>query len=115
MAHNPDKNKYNFHTIIALLTLQSPSSRLIVFAVLSLGIFFAPYHWLAHLSLWQHIGIQAPSIGLTRAYWLLLHGDPAGAWERNALIFLVLAIGIPLLIRDSYLLMLATAPSRPVS
>lgn len=87
-----------------LFGLQTPRARLSVFLVLSLLIYLAPYQWLAHLSLWQALHIPSPSIGLTRAYHLLLHGDFAGAWERNRLIFVVVAIGVPLLVKDIFLL-----------
>ncbi|MBL8159060.1 DUF2752 domain-containing protein [Candidatus Saccharibacteria bacterium] len=83
------------------LGLQSPRGRLMVFTVLSVAVLLAPYEWLAHLSIWQALGIPSPSIGLTRAYHLLLHGDVAGAWQRNPLIFLVLAIGLPMLAFDA--------------
>jgi hypothetical protein len=80
------------------VTLQTPRGRLLAFALLSLLIYCARYSWLAHLSLWQDLGWRtAPSIGLTRAYWLLLHGHPVLAWRRNSLIYAVLAVGVPLL------------------
>lgn len=85
---------------VEIVGLQTARGRLLFFAIASLGIFLAPYDWLAHLSLWQHLGIQAPSIGLTRAYWRLMHGDIFGAFERNPLIFIVLAIGLSLLALD---------------
>ena len=75
-----------------------------VFGIVTCLVVVVPYDWLAHLSLWQALGIPSPSIGLTRAYWKLLHFDPVGAWERNKLIYAVLAIGLPLLARDAYLL-----------
>ena len=62
--------------------------------------FFAPYEWLARLSIWQAFNIPSPSIGLTRAYHLLLHGDVDGAWQRNKLIFIILAVGFFILARD---------------
>lgn len=65
-------------------------------------IFVSPYDWFSHLSLWQRLGIPSPSIGLTRAYWLLLHLDPVGAWERNKLIYAVLLVGVPLLLKDIF-------------
>lgn len=85
------------------ISLQTPLSRLLVFGVLTIAIFFSSYDWLAHLSLWDRFGLEwMPSIGLTRAYWLLIHGDPVGAWQRNGLIYLVLAVGLPILIRDAW-------------
>lgn len=74
---------------------------MIAWAALTLVIFVSPYVWLENLSLWQMIGFDsAPSIGLTRSYWLLLHGDVAAAWERNPLIFAVLTVGLPILLND---------------
>lgn len=83
------------------LSLRTPRARLVVFAVLSLVVLVSNYSWLENLSFWKFVGWEsAPSIGLTRAYWLLLHGDVVAAWERNVLIFAVLAIGLPLLALD---------------
>lgn len=86
--------------LIETVGLQSPRGRLLFFGIISSGIFVVPYGWLSNLSLWQYLGIQSPSIGLTRAYWRILHGDLAGAYERNGLIFVVLVVGIPLLAID---------------
>jgi hypothetical protein len=86
--------------VVETVGLQTPRGRLLFFGIVSTGIFLAPYSWLSHLSLWQYIGVNSPSIGLTRAYWRLLHGDVAGAYERNPLIFVVLAVGVPLLVFD---------------
>lgn len=86
--------------LVEIVGLQTPRGRLLFFGIVSSGIFLAPYAWLSNLSLWQYIGIQSPSIGLTRAYWRVLHGDLVGAYERNWLIFAVLAIGLPILAID---------------
>ena len=86
---------------VEVISLQTPRGRLIFFGMVSMLVFIAPYTWLANLSLWQRLGLDgAPSIGLTRAYWHILHLEFAAAWERNKLIYLVLAIGLPLLVRD---------------
>ena len=85
-----------------IIGLQTPRGRLLFFALISSAIFVAPYDVLAHLSLWQRLGIPSPSIGLTRAYWHILHLDFGAAWHRNRLIYPVLAIGLPLLARDAY-------------
>jgi Protein of unknown function (DUF2752) len=90
--------------IIDIVSLQTPRGRLLFFVITTLAIYVAPYGWLSNLSIWQRLGIPSPSIGLTRAYWKLLHADPGGAWERNKLIYLVLAVGIPLLLKDCYTL-----------
>jgi hypothetical protein len=85
--------------------LQSARGRLLFFIIITAAVFIAPYDWLGHLSLWQALHIPSPSIGLTRAYHLLLHGDIVGAWRRNQLIFIVLIIGAPLLLRDTWLVL----------
>jgi hypothetical protein len=81
--------------------LQSPRGRLLFFAVITIAVFVVPYDWLAHLSLWQALHIPAPSIGLTRAYHLLLHGNIAGAWRRNELIFPIIGVGTVVLGNDA--------------
>jgi hypothetical protein len=87
---------------IEAITLKTARGRLLTFGILTSAIFFSRYHWLDHLSIWGDLGIHhAPSIGLTRAYWLFIHGHPVAAWHRNPLIYLVLFIGLPLLIRDA--------------
>ena len=86
--------------LIETVGLQTARGRLLFFGIISTSIFFTPYSWLSHLSLWQYVGINSPSIGLTRAYLRVLHGDISGAYLRNPLIFVVLAIGVPLLTLD---------------
>lgn len=73
---------------------------MLFFGGVTLTLLFIPYQWLGNLSLWQTLGIPSPSIGLTRAYWKLIHGDPVGAFQRNPLILAVIAVGVPLLIAD---------------
>jgi len=86
---------------VEMLSLQTARGRLLTFLLLSSAIFASQYHWLDHLSLWGNLGFtHAPSVGLTRAYWLLLHGHPEAAWHRNRLIYLILLVGVPLLVRD---------------
>lgn len=88
--------------ILETISLQTARGRLLFFMTASLAIFITPYSVLSHLSIWQRIGFDsAPSIGLTRAYWHLLHLDPSAAWQRNHLIFLVLAVGLPLIAQDA--------------
>lgn len=90
------------HVLRETISLQTPRGRLLFFIVASAAIFLTPYDVLGHLSIWQHVGFdRAPSIGLTRAYWLVLHLDISSAYSRNPLIFVVLAIGLPLLIKDA--------------
>lgn len=89
--------------LLEVIGLQTARGRLLFFVILSTLIFVMPYAVLAHLSLWQRLGFDgAPSIGLTRAYWHVLHLHFDLAWTRNPLIFAVLAIGLPLLTVDSY-------------
>lgn len=97
---------------VEIIGLQTARGRLLFFGIVTLLVFLAPYEMLGNLSIWQHLGIPSPSIGLTRAYWKLIHLDPAGAWERNKLIYLILAVGIPLLLRDCYLLWYNNQASR---
>lgn len=86
---------------IEIIGLQSARGRLVFFCIVTVIIFLLPYSLLGNLSIWQRIGLEwAPSIGLTRAYWLVLHLDFAAAWQKNPLIYAVLAIGLPLLGKD---------------
>jgi hypothetical protein len=76
-----------------------------VWAALTAVIYIVPFSWLANLSMYKAIGFeQAPSIGLTRAYWFLLHGKLHEAVAMNHLIFFVLAIGVPMLLYDVYVM-----------
>jgi len=96
--------------LLEALSLQTARGRVLVFVLASVVIFCCRYHWLDHLSLWGHLGFtHAPSIGLTRAYWLLLHGHPVDAWHRNRLIYAVLGVGLPLILRDVFKLARRTA------
>lgn len=84
-----------------VITLGTARGRVLAWALASVVIFSVPYYWLNDLSLWQHLGWHgAPSIGLTRAYWLLLHAQPVHAWQRNWLIAPVCVIGVPLIVND---------------
>lgn len=89
--------------LIELVSLSTPQAQLWFWGLATVIIFFLPYRFFENISLWQRLGWDsAPSIGLTRAYWLLIHGDVAAAWDRNRLIFLIIAIGVPLLLIDIY-------------
>lgn len=88
---------------IEALTLGTARGRLIAWSVLTGAIFASKYVWLEHLSLWQRLGWDwAPSIGLTRSYWLVIHGDISSAWSLNPLIFVVIGVGSILLCRDAH-------------
>lgn len=91
--------------LVETVGLQSPRGRLVFFALITIAVFVVPYDWLAHLSLWQALHIPAPSIGLTRAYHLPLHGNLSGAWRRNELIFPVLVVGAIVLGNDVRLIL----------
>ena len=88
---------------IELISLSTARSRLVFWGLATVVTFFLPYRFFENISLWQRLGWDsAPSIGLTRAYWLLIHGNPAAAYDRNWLIFVVIAVGLPLLLADAY-------------
>lgn len=87
--------------IVEIVTLSTAKGRLLFFALTTLIVFFVPYSWLNNLSLWQRLGWHsAPSIGLTRSYHLIIHGDPVAAWHRNPLIYLVLLIWLAIMTKD---------------
>ncbi len=87
---------------IECLGLQTARGRLTFFMIASLFIYLLPIDVLSHLSLWQKLDIDAPSIGLTRAYHHVLHGNFEGAWDQNRLIFVVVALGLPIIAKDVY-------------
>lgn len=90
--------------LVEIVGLSSPRGRLLFFVVISAVIFLAPPKWPISFSLWQHLGVPSPSIGLTRAYRLVLHGDFAAAWQQNKLIYAVIIIGGWLLAKDIFAL-----------
>lgn len=95
------------------ITLSTPRGRLIFALTANIAIFASRYHWLSNLSLYQRLGLDwAPSIGLTRAYWKVLHGDLAGAWERNWLIFPVMTVLWCIVALDLYALVRGRGAAR---
>lgn len=88
--------------ILDFLTLRKAAYRWSFIGGFSIVLFFVPYNFLekAKLSLYERFHIPSPSIGLTRAYWKLIHGDIYGAWQRNKLIFVVLSLLIAILVYD---------------
>lgn len=87
--------------LVETISLSTPRGRLIVFSLITLFVYLSKYEWLSNLSLWKRIGWEsAPSIGLTRAYWQLLHGSPVEAWRRNWLIYAVLFVVIVIMAID---------------
>lgn len=99
-AKKPARNSAQL--LWSVVGLQTPAGRILFFVAVTIGVFLVPFRWLENLSLWKRLDIPSPSIGLTRAYWRLLHGDVAGAWQQNKLIFVVIAIGGSLLAHDIY-------------
>ncbi len=93
---------------IETIGLSSPRGRLIFFMLLSLCIFILPPKWPVSFSVWRYLGIRSPSIGLTRAYRHVLHGDVRSAWKQNGLIFAVLIVGGTVLFNDVVSLTRAT-------
>lgn len=86
-----------------IVALQSPIGRLVFATIAITAIFFAKYSWLENLSLYKRLGLAwVPSIGLTRAFWYLIHGELVAAWQRNWLIFPVLFVGLSILAVDVY-------------
>ncbi len=82
-----------FAFALEVISLQTERGRLVFALMAHVVLLIVPYAWLSNLSLYKLLGINSPTIGLTRAYWLLIHGRPADAWERNWLIFPVMAVG----------------------
>lgn len=88
------------------ISLQTARGRLLFAGTAHLLLVIVPYHWLDNLSLYKHLGIHhSPSIGLTRAYWLILHSHLAESWQRNWMIFPVLAVGWSIVALDCYQLL----------
>lgn len=91
------------NALVELISLSTPRSRLCLWAIATIAIFILPYRFFENISLWQRLGWDtAPSIGLTRAYWLLIHGDIIAAWHRNRYIYAVVAVGAVILTIDVY-------------
>lgn len=86
--------------ILEILGLSSSRGRVIFFVLVSTAIFLEPPAWPITFSVWQHLGIEAPSIGLTRAYRYVLHGEFVQAWQQNKLIFVVIVVGGAVIAKD---------------
>lgn len=87
--------------LLETIGLSTARGRLIFFVVLSVVVFLMPPRWPVTFSVWQRLHVPSPSIGLTRAYRHLLHGDVRAAWQQNKLIFAVVAIGGLVLLKDT--------------
>lgn len=98
------------------ISLQTKRGRLLFAFIANVLIFVAPYSLLSNLSLYKHLGLTwMPSIGLTRAYWHLLHGHLAAAWERNWLIFPVMMVAWSIVALDIYRSVESRETKRPAS
>ncbi len=86
-----------------LIGLQTPASRLFVLGGGSLLLALISYGTLVSIptiSLYDRLGIPAPSIGLTRAYSQLLHGNLQAAWQTNPLVVAAAAAIAGIMITD---------------
>lgn len=90
------------NVFLETISLQTARGRLIFAGIANCLLLVVPYHWLDNLSIYKHLGVHSPSIGLTRAYWLLIHGHLAESWSRNWLIFPVIAVGWSIVALDIY-------------
>jgi hypothetical protein len=92
----------NIQQYLHYFSLSTPKQRLVTWLALTLAIYFARFSWLTNLSLYKRAGLTfMPSIGLTRSYWLILHGRLSQAFVLNRLIFAVIAVGCFLLVKDA--------------
>lgn len=85
---------------IETVGLSSARGRIIFFLIVSIGIFVWPPEGPFTFSVWQHLGVESPSIGLTRAYRYILHGEFVQAWQQNKIIFIVVVVGSVVLAKD---------------
>lgn len=89
--------------IIDVVGLQTPRGRLIFFAGVTVFIFMISFEGLQDLpdiSLYKRLGIPSPSIGLTRAFWHIMHGDFVSAYAQNWLIYPVLLVTGGIILND---------------
>ncbi|GEM_PF-1660703 len=98
IIHQPSKTDLLFE----IIGLQTARGRVLFFGIVSICVYLLPVNTLKNFSLWNLLDIHSPSIGLTRAYHYVLHGDFAKAWEQNDFIFVVLIVGIPIIVKDVY-------------
>ncbi len=73
--------------------------------LVSVIIFLMPPKWPVTFSVWQQLHLPSPSIGMTRAYRHVLHGEFAAAWRQNKLIFAVIGAGGAIIAKDVSTLM----------
>lgn len=96
------KVKFKTH-LLNTIGLQTPIARLAVIAIGTLGLYIISYSTLLGLptiSVYSRLQIPSPSIGLTRAYWYLIHGQFANAWRMNKLIYIVALVLVGLVTKD---------------
>ena len=105
MAKNwRNKTHLFFNSFFLILSLSKPLSRVIVFSLGSILLFFMPTNKLNYLpvrSVYENVFNFKPySSGITRAVSRLLHGDFSGAWDFNPLVYLVIPVALFILIKD---------------
>jgi hypothetical protein len=91
--------------VLEFLGLQTPISRITIIGGITLALYLIDYRQLLKLptiSLYSLAKIPSPSIGLTRAYWYLIHGKFTDAYRMNRLIYIVAAVVIILAAIDLY-------------
>lgn len=89
--------------ILNTIGLQTPFSR--IAAILSVTTFLYLIHYQSLLSIptvsvYSRLNIPSPSIGLTRAYWYLIHGEFQSAWNMNKLIYFVAVVLATIVVVD---------------
>lgn len=88
--------------ILNYIGLQTSASRVVFFLTVPFLLFaYRSIPGLPSLSIYHHLGLPAPSIGLTRSFWDITRGDVVSAWQRNKLIFPVLGVAGYIFIRDA--------------
>lgn len=83
--------------------LQTPAARLTAFGAVTAVLYLLPYDQLLkapNISIWSRLRVPAWSIGLTRAYSRLLHGEIRAAYEMNPLIFPVVGVVAAIAVAD---------------
>src|SRR3989344_3976009 len=104
MANFYERIKIISKNFLFILSLSKPFSRVIVFSLGLITLFFLPtnkLHYLPVRSLYESIfNLQPYSSGITRAVSRLLHGDIIGAWNFNPLVYLVIPIALFILVKD---------------
>ncbi|MDQ3159382.1 MAG: DUF2752 domain-containing protein [bacterium] len=90
-------------TVTELIGFQTPKARLAAFGlIVSYLVFTTKFNinLLPSLSVYGRLGMNSPSIGLTRAFKFLLKGDLQAAWSMNWIIFIFIPIFVTIIIID---------------